>query len=344
MKQTTKLFQPLLLSLMVFSGAFSATSFAQSGGGIVISKIEGTVWSPYRRPVPDLYVELQNENYFSVARMKTNSAGRFSFRGVPTGIFYIKIVTTGTGFLEHVERIVVGDIFGSSSDYLEINLKFDKRQVNSGLGEISEVVFVQEVPAEARRLYQQGAKSIQEKQELGFNDLEEALKIFPTYFDALNTLGQEYVVRKEYQKSLAYLIRAIDVNQRSFSSFYALAYACNQLNHRTEAIEAARGATILQPNSLRAQLLYGTLLRVERSYETAEKALLAAKKLGADKPVGDVYWQLALLYNKLGRNREAADELEAFLKIEPDARDKKEIQALITKLRKDTKQKFMGLQ
>ena len=165
----------------------------------------------------------------------------------------------------------------------------------------------------------------------------------PTYFDALNILGREYVARKEYQKSLAYLIRAIDVNQRSFSSFYALAYACYELNHRPEALEAARGATLIQPNSLNAQLLYGTLLRLDRSYEKAEKVLLEAKKLSKDKPVPEVHWQLALLYNKLGRNREAADELETYLKIQPEARDKKEIQELIAKLRKDPKQKFVSM-
>ena len=180
-------------------------------------------------------------------------------------------------------------------------------------------------------------KDLQEKGETGFNEIENALKIFPAYFDALNTLGQEYVARREYQKSLAYLIRAIDVNQRSFSSFYALAYACNQLDHRPEALEAARGATILQPNSLKAQLLYGTLLRLDRSYENAEKVLLEAKKLANDRPVAEVHWQLALLYNQLDRNRSGREwkSISSFNRMRVT---RKEIQALITKLRKGTKQ------
>jgi hypothetical protein len=44
-----------------------------------------------------------------------------------------------------------------------------------------------------------------------------------------------------------------------------------------------------------------------------------------------------LLYNKVGRNKEAADELELYLKAQPDARDKKDIQDLIAKLRKESK-------
>jgi len=219
---------------------------------------------------------------------------------------------------------------------LDIYLKIDKRKFNSGFNGISEVVFVQEVPEEARRLYKKGLKDINDGSK-GFDEIEQALRVFPEYFDALNTLGCEYVARKEYQKSLAYLIRSIDVNQRSFSSFYALAYACYELNHRPEALEAARAATVLQPTSVNAQLLYGTLLRLDGSYEKAEKVLLEGKKLSKERSVPEIHWQLALLYNKLGRNKEAADELEEYLKLQPDAPNKKEIQGLIAKLRRPSK-------
>jgi len=346
MKQLMSLFQIMLLGVVVCSAAAPANSIGETHtANIVINRIEGIVWDPYRRPVRDLYVELQDENYFAVSRARTDSAGRFSFSGVSFGRYNVKVLTSGTNYLEYTESVDLLNVLRGAADavYLDIYLKFDTRKVNSNVSEVTEVVFVQDVPEEARKLYKRGVKDLHEKGDIGFNEIEEALKVFPTYFDALNTLGREYVERKEYQKSLAYLIRSIDVNQRSFSSFYALAYACYQLSHRPEALEAARGATMLQPNSLNAQLLYGTLLRLDRSYETAEKALLQAKKLSKDRPVPEVHWQLALLYNKLGRNAEAADELEAYLKVQPDAHDKKQIQDLIAKLRKDPKQKFVSM-
>jgi tetratricopeptide (TPR) repeat protein len=202
---------------------------------------------------------------------------------------------------------------------------------------MTEAVFVQEIPEDARKLYTAAVKDLSDKNDKGFEELDQALKIFPDYFDALNTAGRTYVQRKEYQKSLPYLIRAIDVNQRSYSSFFALAYACFQLNHTPEAVEAARGAVILQPTSVNAQHLYGTLLRMNGNYDLAEKALLQAKKLSKDSPVADVHMQLALLYNKLGRNNEAADELETYLSINPDAADKQRIKELIVKLRNEKK-------
>lgn len=338
MKELLGALQILVLGAAVCSGASSANLNGNTYANALLNRIEGTVWAPDRRPVRDLYVELQSEYYFAVGRTRTDSAGRFRFTGIARGYYIIKVITSGTNYLEYTENVSVGNVIGSSDTVsLEVYLKLDKRRMNSGLGEITEVVFVQEVPDEARKLYKKGVKDLQEKGDKGFNEIEEALKIFPTYFDALNTLGTEYVARGEYQKSLAYLIKSIDVNQRSFSSFYALAYACDKLEHRPEALEAARGAAMLQPNSPNAQLLYGTLLRLDRSYEKAEKALLEARKLSKDRPLPEVHWQLALLYNRLGRNWEAADELESYLKIQPEARDKKEIQALIAKLRKEPK-------
>jgi tetratricopeptide (TPR) repeat protein len=338
MKSLMSSLQIMLCGVMVCL----AVSTAKSGGenydsSSLTNRIEGIVWDPNRRPVSDIYVELQNEIYSTVGRVRTDSTGHYLFIGIPSGHYNIKVLTSGTNYLDYTEAIdLVGVVQGGSESVnQDIYLKFDKSKVNSGFAGITDVVFVQEVPEEARKLYKKGVKDINDGDK-GFDEMKEALKVFPAYYDALNTLGREYVARKEYQKSLEYLIRSIDINQRSFSSFYALAYACYQLNHRPEALEAAKGATIIQPNSVNAQLLYGTLLRLDGSYEKAEKVLLEAKKLSKDT-LPEVHWQLALLYNRVGRNKEAADELGLYLKAQPDARNKKEIQDLIAKLRKESK-------
>ncbi len=303
----------------------------------ITNRIEGIVFDPEHRPVPDLYVELQNEYYSTISRSRTDSTGRFTFIGYPAGHYNIRVLTTATNYAEYSEGVDIVNVVrgGSDAQYLDIVLKVDKRKVKPGIAPITGSVFAQDVPEEARRLYKQGVRDINEPEGKGFTEIEAALKIFPTYYDALDTMGREYVERSEYQKSLPYLIKSIDVNQRSFSSFYALAYACYQLNHRPEALQAAHAAVVLQGDSFNAQLLYGTLLRLDGNYTEAEKALRQAEKLSKDSPVPEVHWQLALLYNRVGRNKEAADQLETYLKLEPDAAKKKEIQDLIAKLRKE---------
>ena len=339
MKQVISLSQVMFLSVFVCFAASSVKSVEANDSYRVLNRIEGMVWSPYRQPVSDVYVELQTENYSTISRVRTNSSGRFSFTVTRQGNYNVKVLASGTNYLDALEPVEIVNMTPTASDnvYLDIYLKFDKRKVDSGVSGITEAVFVQEVPEEARKLYKSGVKSLSDNDNKGFDEIERALKIFPDYYEALNTIGREYVQRKEYRKSLPYLIKSIDTNQRSFSSFYALAYACYQLNHRREALEAARAATILQPNSINAQLLYGTVLRIDGSYEEAEKTLLQAKSLNKNNSVAEIHWQLALLYNKLGRNQEAAVELETYLKILPNASNKEDIKNLIAKLRKETK-------
>lgn len=328
-----------VLGVVVSAAATKVKPVRESGSeNTVVNRIEGIVWDPYRRPVADVYVELQNETYSTLSRLRTTSSGRFSFIVARQGNYYVKVLASGTNYLDAVEPVEIVNVTQNSSDnvYVDIYLKFDKRKFNSGLPAITEAVFVQEVPEEARKLYKEGLKDIGNNDNKGFDEIEQALKIFPNYYDALTTLGREYVQRKEYQKSLPYLIKAIDVNQRSYAGFYGLAYAAYQLNRLPEASEAARAATVLQPTSVNAQLLYGTILRIDGSYEKAEKVLLQAKTLSKSSPIAEINWQLALLYNKLNRNKEAADELEAYLKVRPDAENKKEIKDLIAKLRKES--------
>ena len=308
-------------------------SIGDSGSTVLINSISGQVWDPYRHPVSDLYVELMNDSYMTISRQRISN-GRFVFNGVQAGTYKVKVLTLGTNYLEQTQDVqIVNTVRGASDQqFLDFYLKFDPRKVTLGPNGMPGEIYAQEVPDEARKHYQKGIELLYDKKDKGLIELEEAVKIFPNYYDALNRLGTEYVQRKEYQKAVPHLIKAIDVNQRSHSSFYALGYAAYQMNRIPEAVEAARAATILKPDSITSYWLYGTVTRINGNYDLAEKALLQAKKL-SKKPFPEIHWQLALLYNKLNRNNDAATELETYLKAQPEATNKKEIQDLISKLR-----------
>jgi tetratricopeptide (TPR) repeat protein len=330
-----------LLQILVFSFAANAFSPISSRSSVTVHRalvnvIEGTVYDPNHRPVPDLWIELQNEFNLNLSRVRSGGNGRFTFTGMGSGRYYIKVYTTGTNFEEQTQSVEIVNVVQNASDtvYQDIVLRYQKGMGNIGIANAIEAVFVQEIPPEAKRLYNSGVKNLGGKDvQKGQDELDQAIKIFPDYYDALNALGCNYVALKEYQKSFPYLIHAIDINRRSFSSFYSLAYAAYKVNKLPEASEAARASVILQPNSINGQLLYGTILRITGDTDKALETLLKADKLSKDAPVAEVHWQLALLYNKLNRNKEAADELEKYLRIDPDVANKKQVQELIAKLR-----------
>lgn len=315
------------LVLVISSTAFPLTSH-------LVNRIEGQVFSPDRLPVQNAYVELIDEVNSVVAQTKTNSSGRFTFTGMSGGRYVIKVLPFGTEFKEQSQEVYVISPTRGSSDivYTDFYLIYDKRSGTLLAGTSPEAVFVQEIPPVAKKLYDDGASTLKKNQSEGFVKIEQAIKIFPNYFDALNLLGEKYISLNNYEKAYPYLIRAIEINPRSSINFYRLGFAFYQLKQYPAALEAARGATILVPNSIDAQLLYGTTLRVNEKYEDAEKVLLKANSLANGKN-SEVHWQLALIYNRLNRNLEAISELETFLKVAPKSPDKNKILDLIAKLK-----------
>lgn len=299
------------------------------------NRIEGMVYDPNRVPINDIRVELFNDVGSILGGTKTSSGGRFTFWGISRGRFTVRVVPAGRNFLEETKDVeIVGFSRNSNNNvaYIDVYLRYDKRISDLLKNVPAEVIFAQDIPENAKDLYESGIKDIKKNPDKGILEIEEALKIFPNYFDALNALGKQYIARKEYQKAYPYLLRAIDVNPRSISAFYSLAYAFYQLNEIPAALEAAKAVLILAPAYVDAQILYGTLLRMNKNYKEAETALLKAKSLSKDSNA-EVHWQLALLYNKLNRNQDAVKELEAYLKINPQSADNRKIQELIEKLK-----------
>ncbi|MBS1790526.1 MAG: tetratricopeptide repeat protein [Acidobacteria bacterium] len=300
---------------------------------VAVNRIEGVVYDPHRMPVEKVYVELLNDVESVIGRTRTNAVGRFSFLGMPPGRFIIKVLPLGTNMMEQTQEVQISNATRTSNDtaYIDIYLRYEKR--SGGENEATrEVLFVQDVPDAAKKLYQEGVSEIGKNPQKAMAKLEEALRIFPQYFDALNWMGKAYISQKNYEKAYPYLMRAIDVNNRNYSTYYSLGFAFYQLKQYPAALEAARATTLLAPDSVDTQLLHGTLLRITGEYSEAEKALLKSNTL-AKGANGEIHWQLALLYNRLNRTQDTINELQVYLKLVPDTPDKAKIQEMIVKLK-----------
>jgi tetratricopeptide (TPR) repeat protein len=337
MKPCRRLIQSLVLLFLVAAGA----GFARAQNN---NSIYGHVYDAQNRaPVGNLYVELLDRLGMSLLRGRVDSTGRFIFRGLGSGTFNVKIITVGTNYQETIQEVRLLSMptgrgrYSSDMAYVDIFLKLDPRWINTGSGGAATVVFAQEVPDEARKLYKKGVELLADKKAEGLDSLKKALEISPNYYDALDFLGNEYVRRQQYAEAVPHLLKAIDVNRRSFTSFYALGLASYNLKNLTAAGEALRAATVINPQSVNAHLFYGMVLRIEGSYEKAEKALVKAKSLAKNSPVAEIHWQLGLLYEKTARHRQAAEELERYLEIAPKAENAEQIKKLIEQLRAKAK-------
>lgn len=306
--------------------------------------LSGTVFGEEHRPVSDIHVELLDDFNATLRRTKTDGSGRFVFTGLVDGRFRIKVLPYGTDYMEQLQEVVltsVSSAAGSGSDrqnvdiYLRINTRLNRSPFASGT---TGVVFAQDVPREAQRLYEEGLRYLREKKEKeGFESLRKAIEIFPNYYLALDRLGGEYATRGHADRSYLHagfvlLMKAVEVNPRGFSSLFGLGWTQLRLGMADQAIETLKRATTVYSKSADAYLWLGKALRRKGALDQAEVAFKRANELTNGK-VAIVHWDLAGIYRDQKRYKEAADALELFLKNEPKAADAEKIKALIKELR-----------
>ena len=300
------------------------------------NSISGHVSDSHRTPVADLRVELLNEVDSVIQTVKTDGSGLFVFRKLSDGTFQIRVQTFGTNYVSQTKRVQISrpNSFGSSSEYVDFVLATNR---TIGPPTKSEVVFVQEVPDPARKLYQKASELLEKsnKRAEAFTALKSALEIFPQYFDALEMLGSEQVKDRDYEPAIPLLIKAVEINSRAYNSFFALGVAQFNIKQTLPAIDSFRRAVSLNEKSINANLWLGIALRQTNRLDEAEAALKRANVL-AESKLPEAHWQLALLLNQLKRYKEAADELEVFLKVQPDAKDAELIRKLIQRLRQQS--------
>ena len=324
----------LLAIFLAFPGIpFVAPNPSNLSTAPQFNSISGYVSDDRRNPIPDLQVELLNDVESVIQRTKTDSSGLFIFRRLSDGVFQVRVQSYGTDYIGgQTIRVQLGRT--RAVEQVDFVLRTKETASRTGPGG---TVFVQEVPELARRQYERGASLLQktEQRTEGLETMKKAIEIFPLYFDALELLGTDYVKHEEYEAAIPVLTKAIEVNGRAYQSLHALSVAHYNFKQLPEAIETMKRAIAIDGRSVNANLWLGMLLRQTSKLDEAEPYLRQADKLAASKSP-EVHWQLALLFNQLKRYREAADELELFLKIQPDSKDTELIKKLIRRFREQS--------
>lgn len=346
MKQIKKLFG--FSTVLGFSFLFAILFFAPdtraqivSGGGN--STIQGTVFDKQRNRLSEIDVELLDDYYRTKGRTKTDGAGSYVFNGLPNGRYSIKVYAFRYD-LEDQEialEINTQNIRGGEGagyfiqDFYLLPKKGGLKESELG------VVFAQEIPKDAQSIYDKAIKDLSEKRtDEGVAGLYNAVKAFPDYYAALYRLGIELIGKKQYQEAVPVFLKASQVNQKSATSYYYLGYVLNKLgkDYNKAAHASVNKAAVLAPASPQIFWLLGKIERAMGNFPDAEKHLLQAKKLSSSKNP-DVHMELAQLYsNDLKKYKEAADELELYMKsIKLSDEEEKKMKKLIADLREKAK-------
>jgi tetratricopeptide (TPR) repeat protein len=322
----------LLLSLVI-------QPFAPQGFFAVF----GTIRDEDGRIVSSVRVSIVDENYQPIHTMFSDSSGRFQFRNLRAGSYYLRVDPTGLPFEEYSLQIDLYSMTRRASTTEEPTLVDvvlrRKKSWNAPTGRSPSVVFMQVIPPAARAEYDRGVSSLKDKDPaLGFESLKKAIAIFPDYFDALELLGTEYVKLLQFENAIPILVHALAVNNKAGSSMYALGVAYLNFNRIDESIEWLENASAQDSGNPNVYMMLGLAYGKKQSLDLAETAFKKAYQLGRAN-AADAHLYLAGIYDKRARYGDAWRELELYLKEARGVRDSTKIKEMIGKLKEKEKGK-----
>jgi tetratricopeptide (TPR) repeat protein len=334
----------MLFFLFVFSIAFPSSASTQAR-----NTIEGRVSTSDGRSISNARITLQNDSYSTVGSSYTDAAGRFRFMNISNGNYNV-IIEPGPGTpdferqLQRVQAQAFNSRRSGGGEVFRVDFVIKPRAPsntvlhNSGV-DPNVIVFHQDIPENARKEYDHGIKSI-EKGDVNnaLQSLQKAIAIFPNYYDALELLGTQYVKRQDYNAAKPLLIKAVVINRDGWRGFYSLGIAQMETKELSEGVKSLKRAAELNPESPNVNMRLGMVLM--QNAETRAEAIQSFEKVThlAKDSVPPAFFYLGVLYGKSERYGEAADALEHFLHIYPQAGEQDKLKQMIARYRQQSRE------
>lgn len=295
--------------------------------------IVGIVRTQSGQTVNGVRFTVLDDGYQSVQMGYVDLGGRFTVRKISKGKYIVRIETSGTPYEEESQQIELSTLrrFGGDETFtMEFRLRYKKGNEPPSK---SGTVFAQEVPKAARAEFERGANSLKgNKSQAAIAALQKAVELFPDFFEALELLGVEYTKAGQFESAVETLTKALKVNSRAPRSMYAIGVAHLNLHQHEEAIEWLNKTAQIDSASANTQMMLGLAYGNSGILDKAETAFKKALQLGGEG-AAEAHFYLAGLFNKLGKYKDARQELQLFLKESKNVKEPAQIKAMIEKLK-----------
>jgi tetratricopeptide (TPR) repeat protein len=296
--------------------------------------IRGYVRNSSGQAVANVRVSLLDEYRQTLKTLFSDATGRYEFRAVSRGVFFLRVDTTGTIYENIEQRIELSSLSATRVEepvMMDLIIKAKKTSLPGGQ---PSTTFSQEVPEAARKEFERGLNHLKNnKADLAIISFKLAVEMFSDYYDALEQLGNLYVEQRDYASAEPVLAQALEINKSGWRAHYSFGIAQYNLNRRNDAIASLKRAIELNGDSANAHMWLGIMLAQNvESRADAIKAFERVRQIAKDA-IPEAYFYLGSLYSKNNQNKEAVDALEHFLRLSPEAENKEKLKQAIQQLR-----------
>ena len=330
----------IALSAVVF---FTLASNANAQQG---NSIRGKVRNSLGANLSQVIVTIETGNGAPFSQSATNNEGDFFFGGLTDTSYVLTISVPDynpvTEHVDFVNRSGPDNPGETRTVFITLTPKNGARSVNGA-------IFFQDVPKPARDAFELAVRQAKDgKSEDALASLQEAIRIFPDYFDAHFALGRELAKENKYSDAIAQLEAARRINPKDDRVYYSFGSVLAQqgkfgvaaavfaeaakLNSLNPDYPLMRGKALIslansidpsQPKNVttRNEIFTDAETSIRKAYELSGKKLVTAHLL------------LAGIYEKKGDRARAADELEQYLRAVPNDKNAQAYRDGIKKLR-----------
>lgn len=336
-----------LLALLFLSAPLSAVAQSQPQG----RSIQGRVRGPDGSSAAWIIIRLLSERSEPTALAVTNNAGEFLFSGLKEAGYLIVVAAPGYQTATEKVNLKERDRNADSARMVEITLT---PASNNEQASSAPPVFTQNVPKTARDAFERALKLGKAgRKQVADTLVQEAIRIFPDYFDAHFAMGNELMKAGRLDEAITELEQASRINPKDDRVYQSFGVVLKRQGKYEIAAAIFAEASRLNPIEplhplMRAESLidYGGAIDAAISesasqlrndaFNEAERNLKVANFKSNNRLAPTVHFQLARLYQKRGERERAAAELEQYLLANPNVRNADEIRDVIRKLRAPT--------
>ena len=329
------------LALSIVSGAIAQAPGSSRGlpGGEGSNAIEGRVYFPSADEKGKV-IKVRLESNLAISNMSavTDQDGVFRFNSLPPGTYTV-VVEGGKEYENSRETVTIEPIGNARVSQVNIQLRPKIDPSNAAFAD---------VPKPALDFYQKGTAAAQKgDSKTAVQFLTQAVAAAPTFAMALNDLGSQYLrlfqwanaeqTFNEYVKlkptdptgqlnlGIALYNEGTDLmSQKKFED------AEKEFNGSETHLREAIRLKLPGPS---AHYYLGLMLIKFKAYDEAQKELELAISNGGEN-LALAHKFLGGVYMSTHKNKEAADELDKYLALDPKASDAEKIKETIKSLRK----------
>jgi hypothetical protein len=288
------------------------------------------------RPAEFIMVRVEAFSGGVEGEMATDRSGKFTFTGLSPALYVVSVRTPG--FREVSQQV---DLRTQITDYVQLTLVAEE---NSSSPSNHAGLVDANVPHAAVIEFEKGRNALLRNTNAagGIPHLENSVRIYPRYFEALLLLGTAYMDQSDWDKAEHALVRALEINPKAANALFALGELYLKQKKDSDAERILLQGLQFEDRSWQGHLSLGHVywnmaakFRDEAHYRPLhEKSYMQAKLALKLKPdLAAAHLLKGNLLFKARRAEDALHEFEEYVRLDPNGQFVEQTRALVQRIK-----------